>query len=341
MAVLVTGANGFIAKYIVNDLLNEGYDVIGVVRSQAKADHLVKQFGGNPRLVVEVVHDITVMDAFDFVFHRHAKDIEIILHCASPLPSEGNDYEKTHLVPAVNGTLSILEAAKKYGAHTVKHVVITSSVVAVMDPARREGGSYILDENHWCPIKKEDIHGDFHTAYMVSKTNAEHAAWEFLKKNRGEVRFELTTLLPVYVFGPQLFKEDAFGGLNYSNGQIQAVLCSKPGEEVNFGHNARFADVRDVAKAHLLAFQKEEAAGKRLVLSSSKYSMQDLANILSEKFPQLKGKIAKGPNPGKYDAKSVVGEHFRAEEILGIKYRGLEESVYETASQALEAGLRS
>lgn len=341
MAVLVTGANGFIAKYIVNDLLNQGYDVIGVVRSQSKADLLIKQFGGNPHLVMEVVNDITLLDAFDSVFQKHAKEIEIILHCASPLPSEGDDYEKTHVLPAVNGTVSVLEAAKKYAAQTVKRVVITSSVAAVMDPAKHDGSAFILDENHWCPLTLADAHGNSHTAYMVSKTKAERAAWEFLEANRKEVRFELTTLLPVYVFGPQLFKEDAVGGLNYSNGQIQNVLCSSPGGDLEDNTFKNFVDVRDVARSHLLAFQKAGAAGKRLLLCKSLYSAQDLANILNERFPQLKGKITEGPNPGKYDVNSVVTQHFRAEEILGLKYKTLEESVCETVSQALEVGLRS
>ena len=175
---------------------------------------------------------------------------------------------------------------------------------------------------------------------MVSKTYAERAAWEFLKNNRGEVKFELTTLLPTYVFGPQLFEEDALGSLNYSNGQVQALICSSPGEELKPDMNAHFVDVRDVAKAHLLAFQKEEAAGKRLILTSCRYTSQDVVNILNEKFPQLKGKISEGPNPGKYDASSVVGEHHKAEEVLGIKYAGLEKSIYDTAAQVLKVELR-
>lgn len=338
MAVLVTGANGFIAKYIAAYLLDEGYDVIGVVRSQAKADHLSKQFSENPHLVVEVVPDITVIDAFDAVFRKHAKVIDIVLHCASPLPAAGSDYEKTHLTPAYNGTVSVLEAVKNYGAEAVKRVVITSSVAAVLDPAKHDGTAFIVDEDYWCPWTKDDINGDPNTAYRVSKTIAERAAWEFVKANRDKVAFELTTLLPVYVFGPQFSEEDAVGGLNYSNRQIQDLLLSSAGQKFKNDMTARFIDVRDVARAHILAFQKEEAVGKRLVLSCCKYNTQDLANILNEKFPPLRGKITEGPNPGKYDASSVVPEHFRAEKILGIEYRGLEQSVYETAAQVLEVG---
>lgn len=340
MAVLVTGANGFIGKYIVDELSNQNYDVIGVVRSQAKADALAKQFGQNPHLIVEVVHDITALDAFDSIFHRYGKDIGSVVHCASPLPAQGNDYENTHLIPAVNGTISLLEAIKRYVPQTVKHVVLTSSVVAAMKPEKHVGSDYAVDENNWCPLKKEDIKGNFLAAYMVSKTYAEWAAWEFLRENKGSIRFQLTTLLPAYVFGPQLFEEDAVGKLNYSNGVIEALIHSAPGKELEPDMKARFADVRDVAKAHVLALQREAAAGQRLVIAAGRYSSQDIVDILNEQFPQLKGKIAQGPHPGKFDEKSAAREHFKAEELLGIEYKGLEESIHDTAAQVLKVERR-
>jgi len=42
--VLVTGANGFIATWLVGDLLTRGYTVRAAVRSEAKGRHLLKAY---------------------------------------------------------------------------------------------------------------------------------------------------------------------------------------------------------------------------------------------------------------------------------------------------------
>lgn len=58
--VLVSGANGFIAIWVVRSLLEKGYAVRGTVRSAEKGEHLKKLFAqyGDKHEVV-VVEDIT------------------------------------------------------------------------------------------------------------------------------------------------------------------------------------------------------------------------------------------------------------------------------------------
>ena len=59
---LVTGANGYVAAWVVQALLEEGYSVIGTVRSASKGEHLKKLFSpfGN-KFEVAVVKDITTV----------------------------------------------------------------------------------------------------------------------------------------------------------------------------------------------------------------------------------------------------------------------------------------
>ena len=59
---LVTGANGYVAAWVVRALLEEGYSVIGTVRSASKGEHLLKMFSshGN-KFEVKVVEDITAV----------------------------------------------------------------------------------------------------------------------------------------------------------------------------------------------------------------------------------------------------------------------------------------
>ncbi len=60
--VLVTGANGYIAVWIVNYLLEKGYTVRGTVRSEEKGLHLKKLFGSyGSKLDLIYVADITAV----------------------------------------------------------------------------------------------------------------------------------------------------------------------------------------------------------------------------------------------------------------------------------------
>lgn len=70
--VLVTGANGYIALWVVKSLLEKGFSVRGTVRSEAKVTHLKETFKsyGN-RFEVVVVEDITKASDPLGLFSRH------------------------------------------------------------------------------------------------------------------------------------------------------------------------------------------------------------------------------------------------------------------------------
>ncbi|AQZ15115.1 (ZYRO0F05214g) [Zygosaccharomyces parabailii] len=336
MAVLVTGATGFIALWVVHYLLEEGYEVIGTVRSQEKAEKLQRQFGSEAKLSFEIVPDISDVNAFDHVLQKRAPEIEYVLHTASPFHYKTTEYEKDLLIPAVNGTKGILNAIKKYGAQTVKRLVITSSYAAILDPSKLGDSSTIFTEKSWNPTTWEGCRTDPSNAYRASKKFAELAAWEFLEANKDIVKFKLSTVNPVLVFGPQKFDEDVKGQLNTSNEVINVPLHSSPGDKLP-NTQGFFIDVRDVAKAHLLAFQKGDTIGQRLGLSNGRVNTQGIVDILNTKFPQLNGKIAEGPTPGK--ANQAVGASFdntKTKELLGFVFNSLENVVYDTAAQILK-----
>ena len=132
MSVFVSGANGFIAQHIVDLLLKEDYKIIGSARSQEKADRLMEAFGNNPNFSMEIVPDISKLNAFDHVFQKHGKDIKVVLHTASPFCFDISDCEQDLLIPALNGVKGILSSIKKYAASTVERVVLTSSYAAAV-----------------------------------------------------------------------------------------------------------------------------------------------------------------------------------------------------------------
>lgn len=117
---LVSGATGFMAHHVINISLQKDYKVIGTARSQEKCDRVIKQFNDHPNLILEVVEDFSSLNAFGRVFQKYNTHIKIVLHTASPFFFDTKEYLKDLLVPAMNGTLSILNAIKKYSSSMLK-----------------------------------------------------------------------------------------------------------------------------------------------------------------------------------------------------------------------------
>ncbi|CAI4050725.1 methylglyoxal reductase (NADPH-dependent) GRE2 SKDI_15G0110 [Saccharomyces kudriavzevii IFO 1802] len=337
MSVFISGANGFIAQHIVGLLLEEDYKVIGSARSQEKADGLMGAFGNNPNLSMEIVPDISKLDAFDHVFQKHGDNIRIVIHTASPFCLDISDYERDLLIPALNGVKGILDSIKKYAANTVERVVLTSSFAAVFEIEKESDKSVTFNEESWNPATWENCQIDAINAYCASKKFAEKAAWDFLKENRDSVKFQLTAINPVYVFGPQMFEEDVKKHLNTSCEFVNNLMHLSPEEKIPemFGG---YIDVRDVAKAHLVAFQKNETIGQRLIISEARFTMQDILDVLNKDFPVLKGKIPVG-KPGTGATHNALGatlDNTKSKKLLGFKFRNLKETIDDTASQILK-----
>lgn len=327
MAVLVTGATGFIAQWVVHYLLRENYQVIGTVRSQEKGDKLHRQFGSPSNLSFEIVEDISDTEAFEPIFEKRGNIIDIVLHTASPFHFNTSNYEKDLLIPAVNGTKGVLNAVKKYG--NVKQVVVTSSYAAIGDVTKFADSSCVFTEKDWNPTTWKGCQTDPVNAYFGSKKFAEEVAWQFNEENN----ISLTTINPVLVFGPQKFEEEVTSQLNTSNEVINGLIHSKPGDKIEPDEHFVYVDVRDVAKAHLVAFQKR-LSGRRLGLCNNRFSSQDILDILNEKFPQLN--VSKGPEPGKGDTRpGALFDNSCSKKLLGFPFIGLEQSVYDTVFQVL------
>lgn len=104
--VLLTGCNGYLGSHILAQLLAQGYSVRGIVRSQAKADQVRKDFPkAEEFLDFGVVPDITASGAFDEVIIADPP-FDAVVHTASPfLYKAAADNEKDFLLPAVKGKL--------------------------------------------------------------------------------------------------------------------------------------------------------------------------------------------------------------------------------------------
>lgn len=339
--VFVSGANGFIAQHIISQLLAEGYQVIGTVRSQAKADLLTGLFN-NKNLTLEIVHDLAAAGAFDDIFRKHASIIKYVIHTASPCHYNSVDFESEMLIPAVNGTKSILEAIKKFGAKSIKKVVYTSSFAAICNVRNAYDENLILNEDSWNNDTWEEAKIDAKTAYYGSKAFAEKAAWTFVRTNKDDISFSLTTVNPCYVFGPQLFDEMVFPRLNASCENINAIINANPDEKVDQHFASLFIDVRDVAKAHILAIQSDKFSGKRLLLANTKFALQDIVDSINTNFPDLRGKIPSGlVGNGREVVKHIATlDNSSSRELLSFEFIPFDETVKDTVSQLLKKSSR-
>ncbi|RXW23016.1 hypothetical protein EST38_g2831 [Candolleomyces aberdarensis] len=287
--VLVTGANGYIAIWVVRKLLENGYNVRGTVRKAEKGEYLKKYFESyvrQGRLEVIVVEDITKEGAFD----EAVKGVHAIEHMASPVHVDVDDPEE-FIRPAVDGTLGILKSALKNNL-AIKRIVITSSCAAVstVAPEARTFSEADWNEITINEIREQGQQASRTTKYRASKTLAEKGAWKFYEENvkkEGRVTWDVVALNPPMVFGPGIQEISSPSALNaslkswYDFVYSPSASSAKPKDAFEVSNS--WVDVRDLADAHVLALEKEEAGGQRIIVTQGAYIWQewlDIANAL-------------------------------------------------------------
>ncbi|RLV93814.1 putative NADPH-dependent methylglyoxal reductase GRP2 [Spathaspora sp. JA1] len=326
--VFVSGANGFIAQHIVKQLLEKGYSVVGSVRSESKGEAL-KKSTKSEKFSYEVVPHIGDEGAFDQALKRHP-EVTVFLHTASPVTFAATDFDKEIIQPAIQGTKNALTAIKKH-APQVERVVVTSSVAAVVDFINNDPET-VYNEDSWSPITYELGLTDGMLAYVASKKFAELEVQKFIKEEKPN--FKITTTQPVYVFGPQAYGIN--GALNVTAEFVNSVASLGPSDKIP-EQAGSFIDVRDVARAHLVAFEKDEAIDQRLVLTNGAFSFEGIAHIINENFPE--SKVPKGDLEKDAVQKKTTHKYdtSRTKKILGFEYIPLEKTIVDAVGQIYES----
>jgi nucleoside-diphosphate-sugar epimerase len=317
MTVLVTGGTGYVAGWVIVELLRRGYDVRTTVRSAAKADAVRKAVATevDPKLgfaVADLTSDDGWRDAVEGCDH--------VLHVASPLGVSG---QESLIEPARDGTLRVLRAATAAG---VKRVVMTSAANTASPSSYRDEG--VSDETLWTDPDDPTLQ-----PYRRSKTVAERAAWDYMASQEGT---SLTTILPGAVFGPVLTAD------NLGSTQIIArLLGGMPGTpRIGF----EIVDVRDLADLHIRAMSTPEAAGERFLGTGEFMWMRDMARALraglgdaarkvpTRNLPNLVVRIAALGDPTLREIMPALGRRHRhstakAERVLNWRPRPAAETV--------------
>ncbi|KAL0377161.1 UNVERIFIED_CONTAM: Cinnamoyl-CoA reductase 2 [Sesamum calycinum] len=150
--------------------------------------------------------------------------------------------------------------------------------------------------------------------YWVAKTLAEKAAWEYAQENG----INLVILHPGFVIGPLLQP-----ALNTSSQLFLNVLSGSQ----DF-RDYQFVDVRDVASAHILAFENPSATGRYILVGTS-ITHSHLQHILQELYPSLNFPTIGERNPTFQVSKKKA-------ESLGIKFMALEVSLKDTVESLMQ-----
>jgi len=279
--IMVTGGTGYIGSWIVKKVLEKGYAVRLTVRDKNKPEKFahLQQIADTSQGTL-AVYEANLLEPGSF--DEAASGSHGIIHVASPFTLRFKDAVKELIEPAVKGTQNVLSAASKSG--TVKRVVLTSSVAAVHGDNidMREKGLEMFTEEHF-----NDSSSETHQPYSYSKVMAEREAWKIYESQN---QWRLVVINPSFVMGPTLTPSTNSGSIQFMQDMLKGkFLMGAP--HLEFG----YVDVRDVATAHMLGFEKEDAEGRH-ILAERVMKIMALAHIIKTLYPgQFKLPLMQAP----------------------------------------------
>lgn len=331
--IFVSGGSGYIAGFLIRQLIAEGWQVNTSIRNLAReADVRGWLNVDNSKLkffAADLMSDDGWAEAMAGCSH--------VAHVASPIPSNAPKHEDELIVPAREGALRALRFAKEAG---VSRFVMTSSVAAV---AYGHGGAkHHFTEADWTNVASPDAY-----PYVKSKTIAERAARDWVAASGAEMEF--VTVNPSLVLGP-LMAPDFSTSLEAVKKLLEGSLPGLP----HFGFAV--VDVRDVADLHVRCLTAPNMAGERFIAAGPFMWMGDVAAILKAGLGAQARKVPTRKLPNfilrilaLFDpiVKQVVGEldnvrdasAQHAKDVLDWQTRDPRESILDTARDLIKFGV--
>ncbi len=341
--VLVTGATGYVAGWVVKRLLEEGLTVHAAVRDPDNADKL-KYLNA---LAADAPGTIRYFKA-DLLEPGSYRDAmagcQVVFHTASPFKLGVKDPQKDLVDPAVKGTRNVLEEATR--TPSVRRVVLTSSCAAIYgdNADLEETPNGVFTEDIWNTSSSLT-----HQPYSYSKTVAEKEAWAIHDQ---QDQWDLVVINPSFVIGPGINPRGTSESFRLirqlGSGKLKAGM-----PRLGLG----VVDVRDLAEAHVRGGFTPEARG-RYIVSGHDTDYFELAAALIERYgddyPIPRRSLPKplvwlfGPLTDKTTTRAVVarnvglpwkGDNRKGVRELGLSYRPMEESMNDFFQQMIDNGV--
>ena len=330
---LVSGGSGYIAGFLIRQLVDEGWVVHTTIRNLARETEIRRLINvDNARLkffAADLMSDDGWVEAMVGCSH--------VAHLASPFPLGVPKHEDELIIPARDGAIRALRAAKASG---VKRFVMTSSCAAIAYGHGNKVQTFI--ESDWTDVTSPDVQ-----PYIKSKTIAERAARDWVAAEGNDM--EYCSVNPSGVFGP-VWSHDISSSIEIVKKLLEGALPGCP--DIGFA----IVDVRDVAAMHVRAMNAPGMAGERFICAGPFLKIIDVARILKS---GLGAQAKKVPTRGLPDVlvklvamfnpmvKQVAGEIGRtrnmdsshAREVLGWVPRPVEETIIDTARSLIDLGI--
>ncbi|MBB4613696.1 NAD-dependent epimerase/dehydratase family protein [Novosphingobium taihuense] len=331
--VLVSGGSGYIAGFLIRQLLAEGWTVHATVRSLSREAQLRTMLGGTPESLRFFAADLTA----DAGWAEAMAGCSHVAHVASPFTTTAPKHEDELIVPAREGVLRALRYAHEAG---VTRFVQTSSVAAI---AYGHGkGTFEFTEKDWTNLAGDDVY-----AYVKSKTIAERAARDWVAAEGSGMEF--VSVNPAAVLGP-VWSGDFSPSIEVVRQLLSGALPGCP--DLGFG----IVDVRDIADLHVRALTAPGVAGERFIASGPFLKIIDVAQVLKANLGLQARKVPMRRLPDwlvrtvalfNPVIRQVTGElgnvraasSAHAQERLGWTMRPVEESILDCARSLIERGV--
>jgi nucleoside-diphosphate-sugar epimerase len=331
--VLVTGGSGYIAGFLIRQLIENGWTVNTTVRSLKREDEVRGWLQvDNSKLrffAADLENDAGWAEAMAGCSH--------VAHVASPFPLDVPKHADDLVVPAREGALRALRFAKGAG---VRRFVLTSSMAAIAYGHGQDRELY--GESDWTNLDNPGV-----MPYPRSKTVAERAAREWVAAEGGEMEF--ASVNPAAVFGP-LLSDDLSTSIELVKQLLEGKVPMCP--DIGFG----IIDVRDVADLHYRALTAPDIRNERYVCSGPFLKMIDVANILTANLGDKARKVPTRKMPDwllklfalvRPELKQLVaelgnvrgGDSRHAMDTLGWTVRPPEEAILATAHSLIDRGI--
>jgi len=339
--VMVTGATGYVAGWIVKELLEKGLTVHAPIRNikdTKKFQHLVE-------LEKNLLGSIKFFEADLLVegsYREAMEDCDIVFHTASPFKLSVENPQKELIEPALMGTRNVLTQANQ--TPSVKKIVLTSSCVAVSgdntDVSKTKNGRFTEDD--WNRTSSEA-----YQPYYYSKTIAEKEAWKIAE---AQDRWKMVVINPHLVIGPGIKPTATSESFSFLKDMTSKKFAAGVPDIA-----LAIVDVRDVAKMHLFAAFHAKAQGRYLTFSQD-LTFWEIVQILRSKYgakyslparkiPKLLA-WAVGPVLDKTVSRRMIkhnvgirwmGDNSKSKRDFNMSYRDVRQTITDMFDQLVEA----